>query len=144
MRLNTIGPKSGSRPKRTRVGRGAGSGLGKTCGRGVKGQTSRSGGNIRAGFEGGQMPLQRRIPKRGFNSHINTITAEIRLSDIEKMQTETVDFNALREAGVIGNAIKRAKIIKAGELSRKVKVVGLRVTKGAKAAIEAVGGSIEG
>ena len=143
MRLNTISPGLGARPKGKRVGRGAGSGIGGTCGRGHKGQKSRSGGGIPAGFEGGQMPLQRRIPKRGFNSYIDTITAEIRLGDLEKIGLDIITLKTLKEAGKISSKIKRAKIIKTGELTRKIKVIGLRTTKGAKAAIEAVGGSIE-
>lgn len=143
MRLNTIKSADGSRSSRKRVGRGTGSGIGKTAGRGVKGQKSRSGGFHKTGFEGGQMPLQRRLPKRGFRSRVNRHTAEIRLSEINSMSAEIIDLDSLREECVVANHIDKAKVILSGELSRAVTVKGLGVTKGARAAIESAGGKIE-
>lgn len=143
MELNTIKPAEGSNKPRRRVGRGIGSGLGKTAGRGHKGQKSRSGGFHKVGFEGGQMPLQRRLPKRGFISLTRNDTAEVRLSEISKLKIDTVDLLILKQAGVVAHGALAAKIILSGKIEKKVKVVGLRVTKGAKAAIEAAGGSIE-
>lgn len=143
MRLNTIKPAEGSRPSRKRVGRGIGSGLGKTCGRGHKGQTSRSGGKIAAGFEGGQQPLARRLPKVGFTSRKQAYTAEIRLHEIAKVEGDVADLESLRKAKIINGAIKRAKVIASGEIGRAVTVKGLGVTPGAKAAIEAAGGKVE-
>ena len=140
MELNTIKPGSGSRKPRRRVGRGIGSGLGKTAGRGHKGQKSRSGGFHKVGFEGGQMPLQRRLPKRGFSSRIRS--EEVRLSDLARVQGDQADLATLQAAGVLTIHVEQAKVILAGKLSRKVNVVGLLVTKGARAAIEAAGGSI--
>jgi large subunit ribosomal protein L15 len=140
MELNTIKPGSGARKARRRVGRGIGSGLGKTAGRGHKGQKSRSGGFHKVGFEGGQMPLQRRLPKRGFSSRIRS--EEVRLSDLARVQGDQADLAALQAAGVLTIHVEQAKVILAGKLSRKVNVVGLLVTKGARAAIEAAGGSI--
>jgi len=142
MQLNTIKPAAGAKKARRRVGRGIGSGLGKTAGRGHKGQSSRSGGFHKVGFEGGQMPLQRRLPKRGFNSLARGLTAEVRLSDLQKMQLADIDLKALKEAGVVPEATEAVKVILSGKLERKVSLSGLRVTKGARAAIEAAGGSI--
>jgi len=142
MQLNTIKPAAGSKRARRRVGRGIGSGLGKTAGRGHKGQSSRSGGFHKVGFEGGQMPLQRRLPKRGFNSLARGLTAEVRLSDLQKMQIADIDLKALKEAGVVPEATEVVKVILSGKLERKVSLSGLRVTKGARVAIEAAGGSI--
>lgn len=143
MRLNTLAPAPGSRTSKKRVGRGIGSGLGKTAGRGHKGQKSRSGGSVRPGFEGGQMPLQKRLPKFGFTSRIGMVSAEIRLAELNKVESDIVDLDALRAAGLINSNIKRAKIFLSGELSKAVTIKGLAVTKGAKAAIEAAGGKIE-
>jgi large subunit ribosomal protein L15 len=142
MRLNDLKPAEGSKKNRRRVGRGIGSGLGKTAGRGHKGQKSRSGGFHKVGFEGGQMPLQRRLPKRGFTSLTREHVAEVRLSDLEKLGADAVDLAALKEAGVVPRHTLRAKIILAGKLTRKLAVSGLGVTKGAKAAIEAAGGTV--
>src|SRR5580692_12428429 len=141
MDLNTIKPGDGARKPRRRVGRGIGSGLGKTAGRGHKGQKSRSGGFHKVGFEGGQMPLQRRLPKRGFTSLTKEFVGEVRLSDLEKLPVDEVDLLALKQAGLLGELITSAKIIKTGELKRKIVVKGLGATKGARAAIEAAGGS---
>ena len=142
MQLNTIKPATGAKHSRRRVGRGIGSGLGKTAGRGHKGQKSRSGGFHKVGFEGGQMPLQRRLPKRGFNSLARGLTAEVRLSDLQKMGVEDIDLKALKAAGVVPEATEGVKVILSGKLERKVSLSGLRVTKGARVAIEAAGGSI--
>jgi large subunit ribosomal protein L15 len=142
MRLNTIKPAAGSTKAKRRVGRGIGSGLGKTAGRGHKGQKSRSGGFHKVGFEGGQMPLQRRLPKRGFISTTRYDTAEVRLSDLARLPVADVDLLALRAAGLVPARAKGAKVIKAGELTKAVKLSGIAVTKGAKAAIEAAGGSV--
>ena len=142
MRLNTIKPAEGSNKNRRRVGRGIGSGLGKTAGRGHKGQKSRSGGFHKVGFEGGQMPLQRRLPKRGFVSLTRNDTAEVRLSDLAKLPVDQIDLLALKAAGIVPSIAKSAKVIKSGELTRAVTLQGLTVTKGARAAIEAAGGSI--
>jgi large subunit ribosomal protein L15 len=142
MRLNTIKPAEGSNKRRRRVGRGIGSGLGKTCGRGHKGQKSRSGGYHKVGFEGGQMPLQRRLPKRGFVSLSRDDTAEVRLSDLARLPVAEVDLLALKAAGVVPAIAKSAKVIKSGKLDKAVKLTGIGVTKGAKAAIEAAGGSV--
>ncbi len=143
MRLNTLKPAQGSKPARKRVGRGIGSGLGKTCGRGHKGQKSRSGGKVQIGFEGGQMPLQRRLPKVGFRSRLARVTAEVRLHEIAKVEGEVVDMDALHAADILPMNITRAKVILSGEITRPVTVKGLRVTKGARAAIEAAGGKVE-
>ena len=142
MELNNLKPAAGSKHAKRRVGRGIGSGLGKTAGRGHKGQKSRSGGFHKVGFEGGQMPLQRRLPKRGFISITRYDTAEVRLSDLAKVAETDVDLLALRAAGLVPSRAKAAKIIKSGELSKVVKLAGISVTKGAKAAIEAAGGSV--
>ncbi|MCW8890717.1 MAG: 50S ribosomal protein L15 [Sedimenticola sp.] len=143
MRLNTIKPAEGSTKDAKRVGRGIGSGLGKTAGRGHKGQKSRSGGFRKVGFEGGQMPLQRRLPKVGFTSRKGRLTAEVRLDELAKVKGDVIDMNALYEADVLPFSMKRAKIILSGAVDRAVTVKGLRVTKGARAAIEAAGGKIE-
>src|SRR6059036_395435 len=143
MRMNTIKPAAGSNKARRRVGRGIGSGLGKTAGRGNKGQKSRSGGFHKVGFEGGQMPLQRRLPKRGFNSLTWEDTAEVLLSDLEGVKAETIDLAVLKEAGVVPGSAKRAKVIVSGKLTRKVTLTGVAVSKGARAAIEAAGGSTD-
>lgn len=142
MHLNTLSPAAGSTKARKRVGRGVGSGFGKTCGSGHKGQKSRSGGTVKPGFEGGQMPLQMRLPKFGFNSRLDRITAEIRTSELSKVEGETVDLDSLRKARLINSNIKRAKIILSGEVGKAVTVQGLRVTKGAREAIEKAGGKI--
>ncbi|EGG95534.1 LSU ribosomal protein L15p (L27Ae) [gamma proteobacterium IMCC1989] len=143
MRLNTLTPAPGSRTNKKRVGRGIGSGTGKTAGRGHKGQKSRSGGSVRPGFEGGQMPLQKRLPKFGFTSRIGMVSAEIRLAELNKVDVDVIDLDALRAAGLINANIKRAKIFLSGELSKAVTIKGLAITKGAKAAIEAAGGKVE-
>ena len=142
MRLNDIKPADGSKHPRKRVGRGIGSGLGKTAGRGHKGQKSRSGGFHKVGFEGGQMPLQRRLPKRGFKSLAAGTVGEVRLSDLQKMPGDEIDLLALISAGVISQLSLRARVILSGTIERKVVLRGLGVTKGAKAAIEAAGGSV--
>ena len=143
MDLNTIKPAEGSTKNRRRVGRGIGSGLGKTAGRGHKGQKSRSGGFHKVGFEGGQMPLQRRLPKRGFISLTRNDTAQVRLSEIAKMPVDTIDLLALKQAGFVSQRALTAKVILSGKIDKKVKLVGIAATKGAKAAIEAAGGSLE-
>jgi large subunit ribosomal protein L15 len=142
MRMNTIKPAAGSNKARRRVGRGIGSGLGKTAGRGHKGQSSRSGGFHKVGFEGGQMPLQRRLPKRGFVSRMRDDTAEVRLSDLARLPVTEIDLLALKAAGVVPALAKTAKVIKTGKLDKAVKLSGLQATKGARAAIEAAGGSL--
>jgi len=142
MRLNTIKPAAGAKKAKRRVGRGIGSGLGKTAGRGHKGQKSRSGGFHKVGFEGGQMPLQRRLPKRGFVSMARYDTAEVRLSDLARLPVDEIDLLALKAAGIVPAIAKQAKIIKTGKLEKAIKTSGLLTTKGAKAAIEAAGGSV--
>jgi len=142
MDLNTIKPADGAKHAKRRVGRGIGSGLGKTAGRGHKGQKSRSGGFHKVGFEGGQMPLRRRLPKRGFKSLATPFKAEVRLSDLEKLPVVDVDLLALKQAGVVPEMARGVRVIKAGELTKKISIKGLIVTKGAKAAIEAVGGTV--
>jgi large subunit ribosomal protein L15 len=142
MQLNTIKPAEGSTHAKRRVGRGIGSGLGKTAGRGHKGQKSRSGGFHKVGFEGGQMPLHRRLPKRGFTSRDQHLHAQVRLSDLQNLPVDEIDVQVLKQAGVIGQAVKFVKVFKSGELSRKVSLQGMNVTVGAKAAIEAAGGTI--
>ncbi|MEJ2761253.1 MAG: 50S ribosomal protein L15 [Gammaproteobacteria bacterium] len=143
MRLNSIKPAGGAKQPRKRAGRGIGSGLGKTGGRGHKGQKSRAGGFHKVGFEGGQMPLQRRLPKFGFRSRLSRITGEVRLSELDKLGADVVDLAALKAAHVVSKATKYAKVIASGEISKKVTIKGLRVTKGARAAIEKAGGKIE-
>ena len=142
MELNSIKPADGSKHAKRRVGRGIGSGLGKTAGRGHKGQKSRSGGYHKVGFEGGQMPLQRRLPKRGFKSHLLKFNAEVSLAELDKLGLAEVDLAALKQAGLVGQIAKVVKIIKSGEISKAVKLNGIGATAGAKAAIEAAGGSI--
>jgi len=142
MHLNTLSPAPGSTKARRRVGRGIGSGLGKTCGTGHKGQKSRSGGTVRPGFEGGQMPLQRRLPKFGFSSRVGRITAEIRTSELAAMTAEVIDLAALREAGLVTSVIRRVKVMLSGDVTKPLTVKGLRVSSGARAAIEAAGGKV--
>ena len=142
MRLNSIKPAANSKSSSRRVGRGIGSGLGKTCGRGHKGQRSRAGGFHKVGFEGGQMPLQRRLPKRGFHSMTAKDTAEVRLHELAAITAEVVDLTALKIANIVPGSVKRAKVIASGTLEKPVTVQGLAVTKGAQAAIEAAGGEI--
>jgi len=143
MRLNTLSPADGANHAPKRVGRGIGSGLGKTAGRGHKGQNSRSGGGVRRGFEGGQMPLYRRLPKFGFTSRKAIITAEVRLSELALVEGDVIDLNTLKAANVVGTQIEFAKVMLSGEITRAVTLRGLRVTKGARAAIEAASGKIE-
>lgn len=143
MRLNSLKPAAGSKSDRKRVGRGIGSGLGKTSGRGHKGQKSRSGGFHKVGFEGGQMPLQRRLPKVGFRSKLARATGEVRLHELAKVDGDVVDLAALQKADVVPASVTRVKIILSGEIGRAVTIQGLRVTKGARAAIEAAGGKVE-
>ena len=142
MELNTIKPAAGAKHAKRRVGRGIGSGLGKTAGRGHKGQKSRSGGYHKVGFEGGQMPLQRRLPKRGFKSHLLKFNAEVTLSALEQLGLAEVDLAALKQAGLVGELAKVVKVIKSGTLAKAVKLTGIGATAGAKAAIEAAGGSV--
>jgi large subunit ribosomal protein L15 len=142
MELNTIKPGEGSKHAKRRVGRGIGSGLGKTAGRGHKGQKSRSGGYHKVGFEGGQMPLQRRLPKRGFKSALLKFNAEINLTDLQRLGAAEVDILTLKQAGLVGELAKVVKVIKSGELTTAVKLTGIGATAGAKAAIEAAGGSV--
>ena len=142
MELNNIKPAEGSKKSRRRVGRGIGSGLGKTAGRGHKGQKSRAGGYHKVGFEGGQMPLQRRLPKRGFKSAQLKYNGEVTLTDLQRLEGEEVDLLTLKTAGLVSQLVKTVKVIKAGELSRKVVLKGIGATAGAKAAIEAAGGSV--
>ncbi len=143
MRLNTLSPAPGRNKEGKRAGRGIGSGLGKTAGRGHKGQASRTGGSIRPGFEGGQMPLQKRLPKFGFTSRLAAVTAEIRLSELDLIEGEIVDIDALRNAGLINNNVLRAKVFASGEVTKAVTLKGIGATKGAIAAIEAAGGKVE-
>ncbi len=143
MRLNTIKPAEGAKHARKRVGRGIGSGTGKTAGRGHKGQKSRSGGKVRIGYEGGQMPLQMRLPKRGFSTDVSRSTVEVRLHELNLVEGDVVDLLTLRAAGLMKSTDKRAKIMLSGEISKPVSVRGVAVTQGAKAAIEAAGGKVE-
>jgi large subunit ribosomal protein L15 len=142
MELNSIKPSSGAKHAKRRVGRGIGSGLGKTAGRGHKGQKSRAGGYHKVGFEGGQMPLQRRLPKRGFKSHLLKFNAEINLSELNALGADEVDVLMLKAAGLVGELVRNVKVIKSGELTRKVVLKGIGATAGAKAVIEAAGGSL--
>ena len=142
MRLNTLKGAHGSRKQAKRVGRGIGSGLGKTSGRGHKGQKSRSGGRIRIGFEGGQMPLQMRLPKFGFSSRKARITAEVTLSELNRVDAEVIDVKTLQDANIISGTQQRAKVMLSGEITKAVNLKGIGVTKGARVAIEAAGGSI--
>ena len=143
MKLNSISPAEGSKKDRKRVGRGIGSGYGKTAGRGHKGQKSRSGGYHKVGFEGGQMPLQRRLPKRGFSSRTARYNAEVRLYQLQVMKADVIDMDLLKSENIVGHDTKKVKIINTGELDRAITVKGLAVTKGAQAAIEAAGGKVE-
>ena len=143
MRLNSLKPSAGSRRSRKRVGRGIAAGQGKTAGRGDKGQRSRSGGYSKVGFEGGQMPLQRRLPKVGFSSRKARYVAEVRLHELARVEDETVDLAALKAAGLVPKSTRRAKVFLSGTIDRAVKVVGLGVSRGARKAIEAAGGSVE-
>jgi large subunit ribosomal protein L15 len=143
MRLNTLKPAPGAKRPRLRVGRGASAGQGKTSGRGVKGQRARKGGYHKVGFEGGQMPLQRRLPKVGFRSAIKVLRAEVRLSELAKVEGGVVDLAALKKANVVPAAAERAKVVLSGEIKKAVTLKGVAATKGAKAAIEAAGGTIE-
>jgi large subunit ribosomal protein L15 len=142
MQLNTLKPAAGAKRPRRRIGRGIGSGLGKTGGRGHKGQHSRAGGYHKVGFEGGQMPLQRRLPKRGFKSLALKHTAEITLADLQKLDQDEVNLLTLKAAGLVGQLARNVKVVKTGELSRKVTLSGIGATAGAKAAIEAAGGTV--
>src|SRR5690554_5273065 len=143
MQLNTLKPAEGAKRERRRLGRGFGSGLGKTGGRGHKGQKSRAGGFHKVGFEGGQMPLQRRLPKRGFTPMGRHLHAEVRLSDLQALPVDEIDVQVLKAAGVVGGLVRYAKVIKTGELTRKVHLRGIAASAGARAAIEAAGGSLE-
>ncbi len=143
MELNTLKPAPGSRPARKRVGRGIGSGLGKTCGRGHKGQKSRSGGFHKVGFEGGQMPLQRRLPKVGFTARKSIFSAQLRTSELGAVDAEVIDIAVLKEANLVPAKARQVKVFLSGDVTKPVKLKGLRVSKGARAAIEAAGGSIE-
>ncbi len=143
MELNTLKPAPGSRPARKRVGRGIGSGLGKTCGRGHKGQKSRSGGFHKVGFEGGQMPLQRRLPKVGFTARKSIFSAQLRTSELGAVDADVIDIAVLKEANLVPAKARQVKVFLSGDVTKPVKLKGLRVSKGARAAIEAAGGSIE-
>jgi large subunit ribosomal protein L15 len=143
MRLNTIKPGAGSRKEAKRVGRGIGSGFGKTCGRGHKGQKSRSGGFHKVGFEGGQMPLQRRLPKVGFGSRMARTTAEVRLHELARVNADVIDLAALQQANVVSRLITSVKVFASGSIDKAVTLKGIQVTRGARAAIEAAGGKVE-
>ena len=143
MRLNTLSPAPGSRKDVKRVGRGIGSGLGKTAGRGHKGQKARSGGTVRPGFEGGQMPLQKRLPKYGFSSRVSRTTAQIRLAELNAVDAEVIDLDALKNADLINDNIALVRVVLSGELNKAVSVKGIAVTKGAREAIEKAGGKVE-
>jgi large subunit ribosomal protein L15 len=143
MRLNSLSPAPGAKRNAKRVGRGIGSGNGKTAGRGHKGLKARSGGTVKAGFEGGQMPLQKRLPKYGFTSRIGKTTAEVRLHELNLVEGDTIDIAALKSADLIKDDVARVRVFLSGEITRAVKVSGVTVTKGARAAIEAAGGSVE-
>ena len=143
MKLNTIKPALGEKSSRKRVGRGMGSGLGKTCGRGHKGQQSRSGGFTKIGFEGGQMPLQRRLPKVGFTSRISKTTSQVTLSQLDKLSEKDINIDVLKQNNLVTKNITRVKVMLSGEIKRSVNLTGIRATKGAKAAIEAVKGTIK-
>lgn len=143
MRLNTLSPAPGSKKDAKRVGRGIGSGTGKTAGRGHKGQKSRSGGSVRPGFEGGQMPLQKRLPKYGFTSRISRTTAQVRLGELNAVTADVIDLDALKSADLVKQDVTRARVFLSGEIKKAVTVRGLAVTKGARAAIEQAGGKIE-
>ena len=143
MRLNTLKPAAGAKRARLRVGRGASAGQGKTCGRGVKGQRARNGGYHKVGFEGGQMPLQRRLPKVGFRSALTATRAEVRLGELAKLEDAVIDLEALKKAGIVPATTERAKVMLSGKIEKAVTLKGIAVTRGARAAIEAAGGKIE-
>ena len=143
LRLNTLSPAPGRKHSAKRVGRGIGSGLGKTGGRGHKGQKSRSGGSVRPGFEGGQMPMQKRLPKYGFTSRVARVTAQIRTSELARVSDDVIDLSALKRADLVGTHIERAKIFLSGDVTKAVTIKGLGVTKGAREAIEKAGGTVE-
>jgi large subunit ribosomal protein L15 len=143
MQLNNLSPAPGSRPSSKRAGRGIASGLGKTAGRGHKGQKSRTGGSVRPGFEGGQMPIQKRLPKYGFTSRVSRISAEVRLAELNSVKADVIDIAALKAAGLIGSHIQRAKVFLSGEIKKAVTLKGIPASKGAREAIEAAGGKIE-
>ncbi|MEO1079279.1 MAG: 50S ribosomal protein L15 [Pseudomonadota bacterium] len=143
MRLNTLSPAPGSRKAAKRVGRGIGSGVGKTAGRGHKGQKARSGGKVAPGFEGGQMPLQKRLPKYGFTSRIGRTTAQLRLGELRKVSAEVIDLQALKDADLVRDDVERVRVFLSGEIDRAVTLKGIPVSKGARAAIEQAGGSVE-
>lgn len=143
MHLNDLSPAPGSRKAKRRIGRGTGSGHGKTSGKGHKGQKARAGGTVRRGFEGGQLPLQMRVPKFGFRSRVGMSTAEVRLSELAKVDGDVIDIDALKRANVLKRSVKRARIVLSGEIGRAVTVAGIKVTRGARAAIEAAGGKVE-
>jgi len=143
LRLNALSPATGSKPAKRRVGRGIGSGFGKTCGRGHKGMKARTGGGVKAGFEGGQMPLQRRLPKFGFISRKGLVSAEVRLSELNQLDSGQADLESLKKAGLIRKNVKFAKVVLSGELTKKIVLKGIKASKGAQAAIEAAGGSVE-
>ena len=143
MELNTLSPAPGRVKKAKRVGRGIGSGWGKTCGRGHKGLKARSGGKVAPGFEGGQMPLRKRLPKYGFRSRVSMTSAEVRLSELNGIKDALIDLDALKRADIVGTNTKRAKVFASGEITKAVNIVGLACTKGAKSAIEAAGGSVK-
>lgn len=143
MNLNTLSPDPGSKPNRRRLGRGIGSGLGKTSGKGHKGQKARAGGYHKINFEGGQMPIQRRLPKMGFKSRVGKTIDEVNLSELAKLKDDVIDIHVLKKAGLVNNAIREVKVILSGELTKAVKLKGLRLTKGARKVIEDLGGSIE-
>jgi large subunit ribosomal protein L15 len=142
MQLNTLSPAEGEKKSRKRVGRGIGSGFGKTCGRGHKGQKSRSGGFSKVGFEGGQMPLQRRLPKVGFSSRVSIITSQVTLSEIDKLEETEITVDVLKTHNLITKNIKRVKVMLSGEITRAVTLTGIKATKGARSAIEAAKGSV--
>ncbi|WXT99464.1 MAG: 50S ribosomal protein L15 [Catillopecten margaritatus gill symbiont] len=142
MQLNTLSPAEGEKKSRKRVGRGIGSGFGKTCGRGHKGQKSRSGGFSKVGFEGGQMPLQRRLPKVGFSSRVSIITSQVTLSELNKLEEKEITIDVLKQHNLVTKNIKRVKVMLSGEITRAITLTGIKATKGAKAAIEAAKGSV--
>ncbi len=143
MQLNTLSPAEGEKKSRKRVGRGIGSGFGKTCGRGHKGQKSRSGGFSKIGFEGGQMPLQRRLPKVGFSSRVSIITSQVTLSELNKLEEKEITVEVLKQHNLVTKNIKRVKVMLSGEITRAITLTGIKATKGAKAAIEAAKGSVK-
>ncbi|HBP14426.1 MAG: 50S ribosomal protein L15 [Pseudomonadota bacterium] len=142
MKLNDINPRRGSRKQRKRLGRGISAGQGKTCGRGHKGQKSRSGGKVRIGFEGGQLPLQRRVPRFGFRSRIGAVTAEVRIGELDKVTGDEITLESLKSANILSKDVKRARVFQSGEIHRALTIKGLRVTRGARAAIKKAGGTI--